>query len=486
MDKNNRSSDLPENDSWLDEILGKKTTSQEIGPDEHAISNAGLTHPDDLELERIVQETLAENWGSEVEKPAAKEEAPEEKTQMFKPQESAKRPAPAANAKRSVPKAEKKPAKQEIEEVINKIRPKMKKGYGLFGIPHILATFIWLAIIVAIGVSLGRTIWVCAADLLAFGKERQEVVIEIEETDDLDAVAQKLGDAGLVRYPGLFKMFAELTGKDEYIDSGKFTLNTIYDYNAMVNAMNANNYAREEVEVMIPEGYTCAQIFALLEEKGVCTALDLEEYAANGELDSYWFLEGVERGHKYCLEGFMFPDTYRFYTNDDPERVLEKFLDDFNYRFSDRMQQKLEDLNGSSHLKMDVRKIVILASIIEKESAGVDESYTISSVFYNRLRNAASFPFLNSDATLDYDIYTNHPNVEWTEDMINSSPYNTYTQKGLPKGAICNPGLDSLDAALDPEDTGYYYFVYDKEAGYHLFSKTYSEHQSKARKLGLA
>lgn len=474
MDKNNRT---PENDSWLDQVLGEKPATQEIGPDEQAISDAGLTHPDDLELERIVQETLAENWG-ETEKPVVKETAPEQRTQMFKAQEPAKKAV-------VMPKI-KKPGKEEIEEVIRKIRPKMKKGYGLLGIPHILATFIWLAIIVAIGVSLGRTIWVCAADLLAFGKERQEVVIEIEESDDLDSIAQKLGDAGLVRYPQLFKMFAELTGKGEYIDSGKFTLNTIYDYNAMVNAMSVNNYAREEVEVMIPEGYTCAQIFALLEEKGVCTALDLEEYAANGELDNYWFLEGVERGTRYCLEGFMFPDTYRFYTNDDPERVLEKFLDDFNYRFSDRMKQKLEDLNGGSHLKMDVRKIVILASIIEKESAGVDESYTISSVFYNRLRNSASFPFLNSDATLDYDIYTNRPNEQWDEDKVNSSPYNTYTQKGLPKGAICNPGLDSLDAALDPEDTGYFYFVYDKEAGYHLFSKTYNEHLSKARKLGLA
>ncbi len=482
MDKNEQNTGLPENESWLDEVLGKQPETREIGLDEQAVAGAGLTHPDDLELERIVQETLAENWGEEKKTPAVQEEAPEEQTQMFQPQPGEKKQAPAGKA----PKAAQKPGRPELEAVIEKIRPKMKKGYGLLGIPHILATFLWLAIIVAVGVSLGRTIWVCAADLLAFGKERQDVVIEIEATDDLDTVAQKLGDAGLIRYPGLFKLFAELTGKDAYIDSGRYTLNTVYDYNAMVNAMSANNYSREEVEVMIPEGYTCAQIFELLEEKGVCNALELGEYAADGELDSYWFLEGVQRGSKYCLEGFLFPDTYRFYKNDAPERVLEKFLDGFNYRFNDRMKQKFQALNEGAYLKLDIRQVVILASMIEKESAGVDESYTISSVFYNRLRNAASFPFLNSDATLNYDLYTLRPNISWTEEMINASAYNTYTQRGLPAGAICNPGLDSLDAALDPEETDYFYFVYDEDAGYHLFSKTYNEHIAKARKLGLA
>ena len=487
MDNKNRSNDLPENDNWLDEILGKTNETDAIGPDEQAIFDAPLTHPDDLELERIVQETMAENWGSEETNMETEPQAPAEQTQFFSTRDVQARQTPKAKEKRTAPKRDKKINMQEIESAIEKIRPKMKKGYGLLGIPHILATMIWLAIIVTIGVTLGRTLWVCAADVLAFGRDRQEIILDIEETDDLDTISQKLGDAGLVKYPGLFKLFVELTGKEDNIEAGRFTLNTIYDYNAMVNAMSNFASGREEVEITIPEGYTCAQIFALLEEKGVCSAWELEEYAANGELDDYWFLEGVQRGHKYCLEGYMFPDTYRFYTQDKPKRVIEKFLDDFDYRFSDRMQQKLVALNeSSSYLKMDIRQIVIMASIIEKESAGVQESYTISSVFYNRLRNPASFPFLNSDATLDYDIYTYRAKEFWDEDKVNSSPYNTRTQRGLPAGAICNPGLDSLDAALDPEDTDYFYFVYDKTAGYSLFSKTLSEHNAKARKLGLA
>ena len=97
---------------------------------------------------------------------------------------------------------------------------------------------------------------------------------------------------------------------------------------------------RTEVVITIPEGYTCAQIFKLLEEKGVCSVAELEEYAANGDLGSYWFLEGVKRGSKYCLEGYLFPDTYRFYTNDTPRNALRKLLNGFDSRFTSVIKEK--------------------------------------------------------------------------------------------------------------------------------------------------
>jgi UPF0755 protein len=101
------------------------------------------------------------------------------------------------------------------------------------------------------------------------------------------------------------------------------------------------------------------------------------------------------------------------------------------------------------------------------------------------LTNAASYPFLNSDATLLYDVdyYTGR---KMTDQEKANSPYNTYTQRGLPTGPIANPGMGSIDAALSPESTDYYYFIYDKKAGQHLFSKTLAEHQRKAKELGLA
>ncbi len=465
MDKQHNDSNQ---ENWLDEILGKPAETKEIETDETAATAAGLTHPDDLELERIVQETIAENWGNE---PVQENRIQEgtDGTRFFTPQKEEPKVSETAEA------------------ADRKLRPTAKKGYGLWGIPHILATVIWLALIVAIGVSLGRTIWVCAADLLALGKTGQEVTVTVEEGDDITEVAQKLQKAGMIRYANLFELFANLTGKGDNILVGSITFSdkTVYDYNALINAMSYRGGSSATVEVMIPEGYSCAQIFTLLEEKGVCSVSDLEEYAANGELSSYWFLDGAERGHKYCLEGFLFPDTYEFYIDDEPGRVLEKFLDDFEHRFTNRMIDKFLALNQKlGDAKLTIRELVTMASMIEKEKANNLEGYTIASVYYNRLTHPASFPVLNCDATILYAIDYYNKGELITDSQINASPYNTYTQQGLPPGPISNPGLSSLDAALEPEDTGYYYYVLNKEVNYHVFSKTYEEHQEKMRELG--
>lgn len=387
-----------------------------------------------------------------------------------------------------------------VEEIsLRKGRPKRKKGYGMFGIPHILATGIWLALIVAIGVSLGRVAWVCAAEVLAFGREDKVVSVTIDDADTLDDIANKLQEAGLIRYPGLFKAYGIFSNAREDISSGTFNLNTIYDYHALVGEMNYYSSSREIISVTIPEGYSCQQMFALLEEKGVCTAEKLENYAATGELGDYWFLEGVERGDKYCLEGFLFPDTYDFYENDDAEQVLRKLLNNFEKRFTDEMIVGIDTLNeklaerlsangmGEEYIaehKMDVRDVVIVASLIEKETANNDESYDIASVIYNRLTNPEEYPYLNIDAALLYVL--GHKEALTTEDTQIDSPYNTYNHAGLVPGPITNPGLNSINAALTPNDTNYYFYVLDTnaETRQHHFTKTLAEHEEFVASLG--
>ena len=389
------------------------------------------------------------------------------------------------------------PAVEEAKPV-KKGRPARKKGYGLLGIPHILATVVWLGIILWAGVSLGRIIWVCATDVLAFGREEQIVSVTVEETDTLDDIAQKLQNAGLIRYPELFKAYGTLTDAREDISAGTFSLNTIYDYMALVNHMASYSSSREVVKVTIPEGYNCEQMFQLLEEKGVCKAEYLREYAATGELDQYWFLEGVERGTANCLEGFLFPDTYQFYTNDSAANVIEKLLDGFDYRFSDDHRAAIDALNVKLSAMMrengygddyigtqyyDVRKVIIVASLIEEETANSDESYKIASVIYNRLTNQKEHPFLNIDATLMYVL--GHKDALTNEDLAYESPYNTNINKGLIPGPITNPGLNSINAALNPDSTNYHYYVLDtkSEVREHHFSETYDEHVNFINKL---
>ncbi len=492
-------------ENWLDEILGTDTPAETIGVNELAASAAGLTHPDDRELEQI----MAENWDvPEADLQPEDVLPPEDEPQPEADAAPVEAPAPAAADEELVfdldfgdEPEQPEPAPEEPETPV-KGRPKARKGYGLLGIPHIISTVIWLAIIVVAGISLGRVFWLCCSDIMAFGKPSQSVTITITENDDIDSVSKKLGDAELVRYPGLFKLFATLTGKDERIDAGTYTLNAHLDYNAMINGMVHTGPARETVQLMFPEGYNCAQIFALLAQSNVCTVAELEQWAASGELSDYWFLKGVERGSKYCLEGYLAPDTYEFYTNDEPRNVLEKFLNEFDDRFTDKMQEQFETLQkryasmlskngyGSSYIQQNqltLHQVVTLASIIEKETSSATESYDIASVFYNRLTNPGNHPYLGSDATVYYAIgdYFGQKKELTAADLQVDSPYNTRNHKGLPPGAICNPGTASLYAALDPSDTSYYYFVYSAKDGKHLFSRTYSEHSALLKELGL-
>ena len=376
-------------------------------------------------------------------------------------------------------------------------RPKRKKGEGFFGIPNILATVVWLAITVLIGVTLGRMIWICAADVLAFGREDKPVTITIYETDTIDDITRKLHEGQLIRYPGLFKFYASLAVDEGEIHPGIWDLNTRYDYHALVNMMSPSS-SRDVIKVMIPEGYTSRQIFSLLEKEKICTAQDLGAYAANGELEDFWFLEGLERGEPNCLDGFLFPDTYQFYKNDSPENVLNKLLGNFNNRFDEEMRSQLDSLNA--HLtdlmhrggksdefiaqnQFTIHDLVIVASMIEKETSSAEEGYTIASVIYNRLFNWGSNPaYLNIDASIVYAL--DGKTDLTTEDLKIDSPYNTYTNTGLTPGAISNPGLASLKAALAPQDTDYYYYVLDPATGAHRFTTTYDEHQAAIASIG--
>lgn len=474
-----------ENRKWLDELLDEPESTAEIGVDEQAVQQAGLIDPQDAELEKI----LAEDW---LNVPDSEEQEPAEASDVAE--------EPVAKDEEPGLKEEPPIRPQRFKKVIpQKGRPKRKDGYGLLGIPHILSTVVWLVLIVAIGVSLGRVLWVCCADVMAFGKEAQKVTITITEDDTIETISKKLGQANLVRYPGLFQFFAEITGKDENISAGTFTLNSQLDYNAMINAMVNYGSKREVVDIMFPEGYNCAQIFKLLEKNNVCTVAELEEYAANGELSDYWFLEGVARGDKYSLEGYLAPDTYRFYTNDEPRRVLEKFLNEFDSRFTDIMKENFETIKkqyadrlrskgfSSAYIEentLTLHQVVTLASVIEKETSSEGESYDIASVFYNRLVNP-NILSLGADATVYYAVgdYFGEIKELTAEHLAVDSPYNTRKNKGIPPGPICNMGVHSLYAALEPNDTNYHYFVYDSNKGAHRFAVTQSEHLQNVAEL---
>ena len=457
-----------------DSRLTEPVVGSEIIPDDHAMDFHGMLEHgeeeppfdpsilDDPDLQELPEET----------NPPVEPDTPEELPAEDIAEQEYRDSDGGVDEAQDTPAPEK-PASPR-QRPVRKGRPKKTGGEGLLGIPHILVTIVWLALIVVIGVTLGRMIWVCAADVLAFGRENKPVTITVYESDTMDDITDKLYDAGLVRYKSLFNFYADISHAEKKIDPGIYDLNTRYDYHALVNMMSASS-TREVVEnLLIPEGYTCRQIFALLEENRVCTAQDLCAYAANGELKDYWFLENVTRGDKYCLEGFLFPDTYDFYKNSSPREVLEKLLDNFDYRFTEEMRAQVDTLNATvTDGSFTVREVTIVASLIEKETASASESPRIAGVIYNRLFHWEYPALLNIDAAIIYA-------QDGASDRIDTSldsPYNTYRNVGLTPTPIANPSLASLQAALNPESHNYYYYVLNPATGAHQFSTTQEEHE---------
>ncbi len=308
--------------------------------------------------------------------------------------------------------------------------------------------------------------WRWANDLLALNKDELTASITVEAGDSIEEVASKLEDAGLIEYSYLFEIYAAFTNKAESVTSGTYELTTDMDYSALLNNMSTSSTTRETVTVTIPEGYTVAEIFQLLEDQGACTVEALEYSALNDEF-SYSFLSDLNQDDPYWMEGYLFPDTYEFYKDGDAKVALSKMLYNYSQKFDSDMKARAELLGYSQH------EIMIVASIIEKETDGEDQK-DIASVIYNRLQTAGeTLGKLQMDSTIQYILEERKEQLT-EEDLAIDSPYNTYLYEGLPAGTICNPGMEAIEAALYPNNTTYYYFILGDDGSTHFFA-TYEE-----------
>ena len=275
---------------------------------------------------------------------------------------------------------------------------------------------------------------------------------------DIEYVADTLKDAGLIEYKWLFTSFCKLSHADLKVSPGEYELRSSYDYRALIQHMTPYSSGALTVKVTFPEGYNMRQMFQLMEEKGVSDYDDLMEAAADYKFN-YSFLENLEAGSAERLEGYLFPDTYEFYVNMQASSAINKLLETFYYSYDSEMQMEQENSG------FDIQQIVTIASMIEKEAANDEERPLIASVIYNRLQ--AGMP-LGIDATILY-IHPEHEGAPTREMLEEDSPYNTRNRVGLPPTPICNPGKQSLKAALLPSQTNYYYYALDVETGTHRF-----------------
>ena len=234
--------------------------------------------------------------------------------------------------------------------------------------------------------------------------------------------------------------------------------------------------ARQTVKVTINEGDTLTQIFKKLDENGVADFDALMETAQNYDYSYYPLVADIPSNPNRCfrLEGYLFPDTYEFYVNQKPQDAIGKFLRVGKAKITDSMKSQASALGYS----MD--EILTVASIIEKEGANSNEVAKIAAVIYNRLEAGMK---LQMDSSIYYIERHVKPYISGDINRYNSY-YNTYKCSALPAGPISNPGMRTINAALNPADVDYLYFCHDENANYY-YADTYEEHQENLKKAGL-
>lgn len=353
------------------------------------------------------------------------------------------------------------------EEDLPEMRDYMPIRFRRYGRIGIGGGILYALFVISVSIILACVAWLCASDVLALNKEPKSAIVTIDEYApegdepavtviddkevaikvDIDQVADELKNAGMIEYKWLFKLFSRFSHAETKIDPGTYDVSTELDYRALVTALQFGSGNQEITRITFPEGYSLEQIFTLLEDNHIAHKSELYEAAANYDFD-YDFLADLPLGDASRLEGYLFPDTYDFYEGEDASVAINRFLRNMNNKLTEDVR------SAAANRGLSVRELLTLASLIEKEAGSDDERGIMASIIYNRL-NAGWL--LQLDSTLNY-IKGTSTFALTNEDMEIDDPYNTYKYEGLPPGPICNPGLASIQAALEPEDTNYWYW----------------------------
>ena len=319
-------------------------------------------------------------------------------------------------------------------------------------------------------------------DILGFGRSTDSVTFTISEEDmTTNKIIGQLDRKGLIKHSVECKVFIILTDSmrsEDYTKASYLKGDYVLSKNMGIEKMllQCMNIQRQEtVEVSVPEGYNVVQIGEALEKNKVCSQEDFLKACSKTDYD-FDFLQNIDNADSRfaALEGYLYPDTYEFYVGQDAESVVKKMLSNFQSKWTDEYEARAEEIN------MTMDQVLTMASIVQKEDSKASNMAYISSVFYNRL-NSSNFPTLQSDATVNYVKEYIKPHVTETEYNTYLDLYSTYNCKGLPVGAICNPGNDAIKAVLWPETTSYYFFAHDDDGNIYL-ARTANEQNANVNK----
>lgn len=340
--------------------------------------------------------------------------------------------------------------------------------------------FSFKALLVVCAILVSTTILTSTAisginDILALNRSNEIVEVSIPEGATTKQILGILKKEKLIKQKTFSGVFIKFAGKAKKSKEAQY-LNGVYyiksdiGLEAMLNEFKVAQTAAETIKLVFPEGWTIYQIIDKLDEFKVSK----KEYlytALNETKFNYSFvpLIAANKNRTQQLEGYFFPDTYEFFVDENANSILNRFLSNFEDKWTNEYAKRAQALG------MSMDEILTIASIIQKEAANADQMPLVSSVLHNRIAKPSVYPSLDCNSTKDYITRFVRPALGEVQTAAYTNIYNTYISPGLPPGPICNPGIKAIEAALNPKETDYYYFQHNKKTGKIYMARTVAE-----------
>lgn len=332
--------------------------------------------------------------------------------------------------------------------------------------------------VLTVSILLSAAFLFLANDAFAITAGTQDVTVNIPLGASQKQVGQILKENGLIKSRLWFDTYLALRGKKLSVNGTDFVINKGSGFDGIYRTLAlGKKEKRTEKRVVIPEGSTVEDIMKIIcDDHGIVTRQELTDVIQNGDFSKYDFVSAITgnaENRKYRLEGYLYPDTYYFYSDTGAYDIIDRMLGNFDTKFDKRYRAACKKQG------MSIDEAVTLASMVIAEAKNISDYPKISSVFHNRLNSYRFSKRLDCDATLVYVL----GREMMPSDKDNSSRYNTYKYGGLPPSAIANPDLNAISYAIYPDSTGYYYFVTRRD-GKVLYASDYQTHLRNIRLAG--
>ncbi|MBQ8732699.1 MAG: endolytic transglycosylase MltG [Oscillospiraceae bacterium] len=358
------------------------------------------------------------------------------------------------------------------EEEPSPKKKKKKKGKW----PRWARVMVSATVILCISVLLSFALLVAINDVVGFVKPDAEVNFFVDKGMTGTQVAEQLEKEGVIHSSLLFRLYLRMNETGGDFQYGYHKINANFSYEQILIELQTVTVKAEDVEITFPEGISLMEIAKKLEEAGVIE--DAEDFVSytNRTNFGYDFEDEIpEEPLRFNrLEGYFYPDTYRFIQGESYDTIVHRFLKNFSLKMTADIYKEI-DATGRN-----LYDVLTLASIVQAESSNTSTMGLVASVFTNRLNNADTFPKLQSDVTDNYATKWIKPYMELeNQEMLDA--YDTYLSDGLTPGPINNPSKEAIRAVVFPEESNYFYFVTDKNGKFY-WARTLAQHNANVRR----